>query len=417
CELDHYRANPIVLWQHDPDFPVGRASTLQVSSDDISARITFAPSGISAKADEVRGLVKSGIVSSVSVGFDVKDYEPIDPKQPWGGLRVSKWELLECSFVSVPADTGAVVTARELHREGADWKCGAARDLPIEDSDDWDGGAAAASIFAYAGGDDFDPGKARRGFLFYDAAKPKERGSYKDPIAHDVGGELKVPKGAIRAAASRLPQTDVPAAVKEAGQAVLDHYKKAAGIGDDDGRSVRPMRRRRRERTETMSNARAGKILSALNAAKLEEADTHHREALAHHERAVDAHDAMKERCRSLDGAMDNCRSLHGKIGDALRAGDVEMAMAHHAEMQRGLDAVDDCVDGYGDDDDDMESAHRGLKRCLRAASDCVRAVVPGSPDSQTIQTSGGTGTSAGSENGRSFAERQAEKKALKLVA
>ena len=112
CDLTNYRANPIVLWQHNPDVPVGRAADLAVEGDHIQARIMFAPAGVSPKADEVRGLVKTGIVSGVSVGFDVLDSEPLDPKKPYGGQRFTKWELLECSFCSVPADPGAAVTAR-----------------------------------------------------------------------------------------------------------------------------------------------------------------------------------------------------------------------------------------------------------------------------------------------------------------
>jgi HK97 family phage prohead protease len=117
CDLSNYQANPIVLWQHNPDVPVGRAADLVVEGDKIRARITFAPVGISPKADEVRGLVKNGIVSGVSVGFDVIDAEPLDPKQPRGGQRFTKWELLECSFCSVPADPGAAVTARAQTKE------------------------------------------------------------------------------------------------------------------------------------------------------------------------------------------------------------------------------------------------------------------------------------------------------------
>jgi HK97 family phage prohead protease len=117
CDLTNYRVNPIVLWQHNPDVPVGRATDLVVEGDKIRARITFAPVGISQKADEVRGLVKNGIVSGVSVGFDVIDAEPLDPKQPRGGQRFTKWELLECSFCSVPADPGAAVTARAQTQE------------------------------------------------------------------------------------------------------------------------------------------------------------------------------------------------------------------------------------------------------------------------------------------------------------
>lgn len=112
CDLSNYKSNPIVLWQHNPDVPVGRAADLAVEGDCIKARILFAPAGVSPKADEVRGLVKTGIVSGVSVGFDVLDSEPLDPKKPYSGQRFTKWELLECSFCSVPADPGAAVTAR-----------------------------------------------------------------------------------------------------------------------------------------------------------------------------------------------------------------------------------------------------------------------------------------------------------------
>jgi HK97 family phage prohead protease len=116
ARLNSYRANPIVLFQHDANIPVARASELRVNGDNITAKITFAPAGVSAKADEVRGLVKSGIINAVSVGFDPIEGEPIDPKRPYGGKRFTDWELLECSWVSVPADTGAVVTARENER-------------------------------------------------------------------------------------------------------------------------------------------------------------------------------------------------------------------------------------------------------------------------------------------------------------
>jgi HK97 family phage prohead protease len=245
CDLSGYRSNPIVLWQHSPEIPVGRASEIQVSNDKIIARITFAPLGVSPKADEVRGLVKANVISAVSVGFDPVDGEPLDPKRPRGGQRFTRWELLECSFVSVPADPGAIVTARANGEiDMADWKVGAARNLPVEDSDAWDGPAAEKSIFDHAGGDDFDPVKARAGFLVYDADAPKLRGSYKLPIAHVVDGELKVPKGALRAAASRLPQADIGDAKDEA-EKVLKAYEKKAGIGDDAERAVKPRRARR----------------------------------------------------------------------------------------------------------------------------------------------------------------------------
>lgn len=263
AQLDDFRKLPMVLWQHMSDQPIGRAEDIRIDGNKIVARIRFAPLGISAKADEIRGLTKAGILGAVSVGFEIIDAAPLDPKKPRGGLLISRWLLLELSVVSVPADTGAVVTARdwatladslpadvkerlmarasqqatedepEQRAASADWKVGASRDLPIEDSDAWNGPAAEASIFEHAGGDDFDPSEAKKGFLVYNAAEPKLRGSYKLPIATASDGGLKVPKGAIRAAASRLPQTDVPDEVKTSAEAVLNHYKEKAGIGED----------------------------------------------------------------------------------------------------------------------------------------------------------------------------------------
>lgn len=124
------------------------------------------------------------------------------------------------------------------------WSVGAARDLPIEEGDRaWDGPAAEQSIFDHAGGEDFDPIKARRGFLVYDTADPTLRGSYKLPIARAGGGGpgLVVPKSGIRAAASRLPQTDIPGDVRSRAQAVIDHYKKKAGM-DEEGDDKKGLR-------------------------------------------------------------------------------------------------------------------------------------------------------------------------------
>jgi HK97 family phage prohead protease len=112
ANLAPYRANPMVLWQHDSMQVVGKAHSVRVEGDKIVARILFTPLGVSTKADEIRALVKSGFVTTVSVGFEPKESEPLDPAKPRGGQRFTAWELLECSFVSVPADTGAVVTAR-----------------------------------------------------------------------------------------------------------------------------------------------------------------------------------------------------------------------------------------------------------------------------------------------------------------
>jgi HK97 family phage prohead protease len=227
-KFENYKKNPVVLWNHDTDdFPVGRSEQITVEADEIVSRVRFPPMGISPRADTCRGLAKTGFLNGVSVGFDPEDGEPLDPRNPRGGMRITDWDLIELSFCCVPVDTDALVTSRALNL--GDLKCAVSRELPIEDSDASDG---AASIFEWAGGDDFDPTRARKGFLVYDAAKPKQRSSYQFPIAHVVDGRLKVPKGAIRAAASQLSKTDLPDDIRTAAESVIHHYQERAGMAD-----------------------------------------------------------------------------------------------------------------------------------------------------------------------------------------
>ncbi len=251
-DTSFFEKHPAVLYDHDLSLLVARSTVLKKSASAITSKVTFPPAGISAKADEVRGLVKAGFLTGVSAGIIPLEAEPLDPRNPRGGKRITKSVLIEFSFVSVPADAASGVTARskgEAKVPKSEWKVGASRNLPIEDGDAaWDGPEAEAQIFEYAGGDDFDPAKARRGFLVYDASKPEEKGSYKLPIARVKDGKLVVPKSAIRAAASRLPDADIPDDVKTDAGEILDDYKKKAKIGEDeDGdkeRSIRSAYRR-----------------------------------------------------------------------------------------------------------------------------------------------------------------------------
>lgn len=456
--LENYRANPIVLWSHDPDKPIGNAENTAIDRDKLSARVRFAPLGISHKADEIRGLTKANVIRAVSVGFEPIEMEPLDPNKPRGGQRISKWELLELSFVSVPADTGAVVTARAIGDSTmAEWKVGAARNLSIEDSDDWDGAAAEASVFEWAGGDDFDAAKARKAFLVYDADKPGERGSYKLPIAHVVDGELKVPKGAIRAAASRLPDTDVPDDVKEKAQGVLDHYESEAGIGDSERSARKPrtranrMNRRQRgpitftrglyqvaqlcymfeelgwqldmavweaacEDDGSKVPAMLAGVLSDLGDALLAMTEEEIAEALAGRDIEVedDAADevlVIEERAHIGAAPSPRVRAFRRGLAHAkLRAG-----KTLSAETVRCLREAKAC---HEDAMDLHRSAMRKHKDGIAAMDDMLdRAGVsdPENEDTQTVQTSGGTGVDEGSEGQRAadYRKRQADLLAL----
>ena len=117
-DLGPYLDNPVVLWQHDPEQPIARAVSVELVDGCVMALVQFPPEGVSCKADEVYGLVKAGILNTVSIGFDPTTVEPIDPVNPKGPLKYLSAELLEISFVSIPANRGAAVVARQ-HRKPA----------------------------------------------------------------------------------------------------------------------------------------------------------------------------------------------------------------------------------------------------------------------------------------------------------
>ena len=99
CVIDQYRKNPIVLANYNPDVPIARAE-VELKTNRVEALVTFPEKGISKAADEWCGLVKSGIVNAVSIGYEPLETEPRNA----GGLMIKSWSLLELSFVSVPCN-------------------------------------------------------------------------------------------------------------------------------------------------------------------------------------------------------------------------------------------------------------------------------------------------------------------------
>lgn len=101
-ETDHYMANPVVLWGHDHSgLPIGIATDISISDGKMIARGKFAPASANPFAQQVRKLYDLGMMRATSVGFLEKERE---------GNLITKAELLEFSFVSIPANPYALST-------------------------------------------------------------------------------------------------------------------------------------------------------------------------------------------------------------------------------------------------------------------------------------------------------------------
>lgn len=113
-DLTAYKKNPVVLWGHNPDSPIARAVDIGLSGGKLQATVEFPEESKDAEADRYYGKIKAGLVNAASVGFVPTEWEAIDPKEPWGGAKFTKSELLEFSFVSIPANKDCLIVGRSM---------------------------------------------------------------------------------------------------------------------------------------------------------------------------------------------------------------------------------------------------------------------------------------------------------------
>lgn len=114
-QLDNFKANPIALFNHNANAPIGKWANIRIEGDALVADFVPVEQGTSRLGDEILSLIKQDILRATSVGFRAIAAEPIDPKRPLAGVRYTQQELLETSIVSVPANPAAVAIAKSLN--------------------------------------------------------------------------------------------------------------------------------------------------------------------------------------------------------------------------------------------------------------------------------------------------------------
>lgn len=116
-ELTSFKKNPIALFNHNSNFPIGRWRDLKVEDGALRGHLDMAPEGTSDRIDEIRKLIDAGILRAVSVGFRPMErpQQRVGPKQEYLGDIYTKQELIETSLVSVPANPNALAVAKSLN--------------------------------------------------------------------------------------------------------------------------------------------------------------------------------------------------------------------------------------------------------------------------------------------------------------
>jgi len=106
--VENFRKNPVMLYQHKHDCPIGRIDNIAVDKKGI-----FVEGSVSEAAEKTHGvqtLIKDGALKSFSVGFRVKDgkYNREDDS-----MLITDVELLEISVVSVPCNQDSLFSVRK----------------------------------------------------------------------------------------------------------------------------------------------------------------------------------------------------------------------------------------------------------------------------------------------------------------
>ena len=108
-ELGNFKRNPVMLWSHNHfDLNIGKWSNIRFRTINGKKKMTVAPifHGITDISKAVAEMVEKGFMNTVSVGF-----RPFEKD----GNKFTKQELLEISFVNVPANPEATQLANSKH--------------------------------------------------------------------------------------------------------------------------------------------------------------------------------------------------------------------------------------------------------------------------------------------------------------
>lgn len=101
-----------LLWQHDATQPIGEVYKATVTKDGILVKARIAkvsePGRLKERLDEAWQSIKAGLVRGFSIGFRSKEDAAI---KGTFGIRFLKWEWLELSAVTIPANVEASITA------------------------------------------------------------------------------------------------------------------------------------------------------------------------------------------------------------------------------------------------------------------------------------------------------------------
>lgn len=106
-----FEQNPIALYMHNHQEPIGAWSNLRKSNGALIGSLNLAYKGTSKLIDFAHSMISQGMLKAVSVSFMPIDYV----KNANGkGLLINKSSLLEVSLVTIPMNPQALMIAKSF---------------------------------------------------------------------------------------------------------------------------------------------------------------------------------------------------------------------------------------------------------------------------------------------------------------
>jgi len=198
--FEEFMLNPIMLFNHNEDKPIGRVTNIEIRDDGlwVDAEITD---------KEIAEKIKNKTLNTMSIhGFANIDSEG----------NIKNFKLLEISVVSIPADPYATIEVIQ--------KVPAIHNNPyvLDEEWDWDWVEDANKIIEKLGWEGL-----ARACAWYETDKDgkplQKKEAYKLPHHKLVNGELVLHYGGVVAALRRLPLADIPNSEKDK---VKEHLQK-----------------------------------------------------------------------------------------------------------------------------------------------------------------------------------------------
>jgi HK97 family phage prohead protease len=113
-KLERYKQNPILLFNHDMNYPVGKVIAVEPREDGLFVKAAVSHADHE-KVAYVRELVADGTLCTFSVRFAGE--QVVEDPEVAGGKLIKNWELQEVSIVSIPAQpdsTFSLANAKSL---------------------------------------------------------------------------------------------------------------------------------------------------------------------------------------------------------------------------------------------------------------------------------------------------------------